>query len=434
MARNSGSYRDEELYDEKDEYGVYSDYGDDYDYDSDYNEKSNDLQRQHYKLESEYDVDNYSYLDEEEKDGVSDDEEDEYEEIDKNINEQENEEMLQELEELDDEEVDLDDDDLEEEPTLKKAKKKVRKSKSEKKEVIDHSGVAVRQRFYTIMEDYHSGDSTKRTFALERAMKELEGFIHLIIKRSYSTYTRKYFYDLLQEGYLGVAIGMEKYDPDKSMPTTFFYPYIKHEMQGFITRNVDKTTSHYSSNIKKINKVIQEFEEKGIRYTNVDIAIQTGMTIETVDQSMAIRNYRDEVHIDACPPNIIDNEMEEVRHRTPEKDLIEKETTQTIHRAINNVLNEDEIKVLEMHFGLNDKNPVSEGEISRNMGIPKDKVKRLLNRAIRKLRNSELVNVFGDNMKKEEKLLEDIDVPIVARDATQEDIEFLSQIGSICDD
>ena len=425
--------------DETELYDVHDAIDYDSDDDSEYNESLK--QKQKYKLASEYDRNDDEFLDESEN-RTYDERDKEYEDIGDSQDDKDSERMMLELEELDKEDLFYDDDDEDDtdetngmsyQKPKPKGKRTTRSKKGKKTEKIDNSGAAVRERFYEIMKDFHSDDTVRRQDALERAMKELEGFIHLIIKRSYSTYTRKYFYDLLQEGYLGVAIGMEKYEPDKSMPTTFFYPYIKHEMQGFITKNVDKTTSHYSANIKKINKAIQEFEEKGIRYTNVDIAIQTGMTIETVDQSMAIRNYRDEVHIDACPPNVIDNEMEEIRNMTPEQQFIEDETKNIIYQTVNTLLNEDEIRVLELHFGLNDVQPVSEGEISKQMNIPKDKVKRLLNRAIRKLRNSELANIFGDNVKKEEKFLEDIEVSYIARDATESDIEFLSQIDDICD-
>lgn len=420
------------FYNNEDELDIYG--RDDYAY-NDYNDDEDDMfegyKKKKLHLESEYDNDD-GYDDEENEKSYELDEEDE--DIRNRLKRSDDDEdLLRELDELDESDFFNEDDDDEDTP-VEKPKRKRRKKGEAKSDKLDMSGSAVRNRFYLIMEDYHSGDDLRKQNALERAMKELEGFIHLIIKRSYSTYTKKYFYDLLQEGYLGVAIGMEKYNPDMSMPSTFFYPYIKHEMQGFITRNVDKTTSHYSANIKKINKAIQELEEKGVRYTNVDIALQTGMTIETVDQSMAIRKYRDEVHIDACPPNVIDSEMEENRHITPEQEYMERETVDTIYRTIRTLLTEDEIQVLTLHFGLWDTDTVSEGEIARQMSIPKDKVKRLLNRAIRKLRQSELANVFGDNMIKEDKFLEDIDISIIPRDAAESDIEFLSQIDDIVGD
>ena len=418
-------------YDDENEYMNYAE-TDNYDdsYDS-YDDESypDEYDKPKYKLDSEYSQSDY---DDDYDDLKSEDDYD----TDTSLDESVRNELEKELDELDKSNIVLDDEEFDYDsgaiPSINKPKRKRRK-KGEKVEKLDMSGSAVRDRFFQIMEDYHSGNSVKQKDALERAMKELEGFIHLIIKRSYSTYTKKYFYDLLQEGYLGVAVGMQKYDPSKSMPSTFFYPYIKHEMQGFITRNVDKTTSHYSTNIKKINKVITEFEERGIAYTNVDIALQTGMTLETVDQSMAIRKYRDEVHIDACPVNIIDNELEENRRKTPEDELIAEETTQTIYRTIATILTEDEISVLQYRFGLFDTDPISEGEIAKKVQMPKDKVKRLLNRAIRKLRSSELSNLYGDTIKKEEPFLEDIEISLIPREATESDIEFLSMIENLDD-
>ena len=415
MYNYDNDFYEEETYSRED----YAVFYEDEDYESDYDDS--EIRRQEY-FKSEYSND-----DDYESDYDRDELRDLFDDVDEDL-----------LKEFGD--FDFEDD---EKPT--KTKKRGRRKKVEIKDGIidfntpknakvDHSGPAVKARFYSIMEDYHSDNEGKRQYALERAMREMEGFIHLIIKRSYSTYTKKYFYDLLQEGYLGVAIGMKKYNPDISMPSTFFFPYIKHEMQGFITRNVDKTTSHYSSNIKKINKAIEKLEEKGIQYTNVDIAIQTGMTIETVDQSLAIRNCRDEVHIDACPPNVIDAELEHSRAKTPEQEIMENEEKEVVYRTMNTLLTDDEISVLEYHFGLNDVQIISEGEIAKKLQMPKDKVKRILNRAIRKLRQSELANLYSDTIKREDKFLEEVQVSFIPREAAESDIEFLAQIDSICDD
>ena len=326
-------------------------------------------------------------------------------------------------------EFDNEDDDMDEDAGKSSVYSDLPRTKFSSKEEgkkRDLSGPAVRKRFYKIMEYYHSGDEEKRAWALSEAMIELEGFIHSIIKKSYSTYTGAHFYDLLQEGYLGVMVGMDKYDPDISAPTTFFFHYIKHEMQGFITRNVDKTTSHYSSNIKKINKVVDEFESRGEAYTNVDIAIQTGMTVETVEQSMAIRGYRNEIHTDGCVTNIIDEKVSS-ELQTPEEAILEKEKNVLIYRAIDDLLTEDEIKVLEMHFGINNKDVCSETEAAKKLGIPKDKVKRLLNGAIRKLRDSNLNTVFSDHLHDEAILIEEVDVPLVPREKDIKNIdEYLS--------
>ena len=108
--------------------------------------------------------------------------------------------------------------------------------------------------------------------------------------------------------------------------------------------------------------------------------------------------------------------------------------TSIVYRTINTLLSEDEITVLQYHFGINDTKRCSEGETARRMGVPKDKVKRLLNRAIRKLRQSELAHLFGDNLAVEDRFLEDVNISLIPRDASESDIEFLSQIDSIIDD
>lgn len=285
----------------------------------------------------------------------------------------------------------------------------------------------VQQKFVKIMEKYHSDDATKKNDALQEAIELLDGFVHLIIKRSYHTYAKKYFADLLQEGYLGIVVGMEKYDPAISMPTTYFFPYIKHEMQSFITKNVDKTTSHYSSNIRRINKAIDTFERNNQQYTNIDIAIQTGMTIETVNQSMSIRNYRDEVHIDGCPGSVIDDKAT-MKIQTPEEAYIEKEQNDIIQRSITAVLSEDEIKVLEMRFGINNKKIVSEAEIAKMMGIPKDRVKKLLNGSIRKLKNSELSLLFKDQLKDQQALIEESCISFVPKEIAEMEIAQLEAV------
>ena len=433
------SYYQEEKYSRED-------YADDYD-DEDYRGSEYDdlsSKKEDY-FRSMYEKDEDDYFDDEMEDDEDEDLEDD--EMKRALRYSDDDEEL--LAELDGIDIDADEFDEDNPKPAKTKKKRGRKKKVEvdpnnidfttpKNAKVDHRGPAVKARFYSIMEDYHSGDEAKRQYALERAMREMEGFIHLIIKRSYSTYTKKYFYDLLQEGYLGVAIGMNKYNPDISMPSTFFFPYIKHEMQGFITRNVDKTTSHYSSNIKKINKAIEMLEEKGVQYTNVDIAIQTGMTIETVDQSLAIRNCRDEVHIDACPPNVIDAELENSRAKTPEQEFMEQEEKQTIYRTMNTLLTDDEIKILQFHFGLEDGegksvDVKSEGEIAKALSMPKDKVKRILNRAIRKLRQSELSNIYSDSVKKESKFLEEVEIATIPREQTVQDIEFLTMLDDFLD-
>lgn len=337
---------------------------------------------------------------------------------------------FKELRDIDDNDFSEEDDDSEDEyAAFKAATSKSQKKSKGTKTKVSMKGADVQQRFYKIMEDYHSGDPRRQQYALECAIEELKGFIYYTIKKTYPTYIKDNFYDLVQEGKLGIIVGMQKYDPDKGMPTTFFSPYIKHEMQNLITRQVDKTTAHYSTKIKEINKAIEHFEACEIPYTNVDLAIQTGLPLETVNQSMSIRAYRNEVHIDGCLPGVIDANQTSSRLPTPEEEFMEKEEKNILYTAINENLTPEEIQVLEYHFGINDVETISEAQIAKKMRIPKDKVKKLINSSIRKLKNSELKNLYRNHLAKEDDLIEDTDIAFVPAVTIDEQLDILGSLS-----
>lgn len=278
------------------------------------------------------------------------------------------------------------------------------------------------------MKDYHSGDAKKRENAITQAMKQLEGLVKVIIRRNYSTYSKKYYRDLMQEGNIGIMEGLKKYDAEISMPATFFYRYIVHEIQQFITKNVDKTTAHYSTNIKKINKAIDDLTERGINWTIPDIAMQTGLTIETVEQSMSIRKRRDEVHIEACQTNVIDEGILNDRFQTPESAIVEQEEEEIIDSVLRKYLTPVEFFIIENSFGLHDKSVMSERDIAKKLDIGKDKVKKILNSAIRKLRSSELRLFFQDNLSHVEKSLNDYEVSYADSDVADLMTEQLNNL------
>lgn len=252
-----------------------------------------------------------------------------------------------------------------------------------------------REKFYDICERYHSDDPEKVKKALEDAINELEGFIHDIIKKKYSTYG-KYYEDLVQEGKIGVMQGMQKYDPSKSLPTTFFNWYIIHEISRFIDTEVNKTTSHYSSHLTKINRVINKFEQEGRAWNPQDIAIETGIKMETIIQCLTIDKYKNQVYYDS-------DEMEvqiKERGKSPEEQILENEQIKTLYGALKD-LTDDEKEIIIMKYGLGADGQLSYKTISDKMNIPIEKVKKMRHEAIRKLRDNQGIKVAFKDYKKE---------------------------------
>lgn len=252
-----------------------------------------------------------------------------------------------------------------------------------------------RERFIEICEKYKSDNPVEKTQALEEAINEMEGFIHEIIKKNYSTY-KKYYEDLVQEGKIGVMQGMKKYDPTQSLPTTFFKVYIVHEISKFIDTEVNKTTPHYSSNLMKINRIINKFEQEGRAWTPQDIAIETGIKLETIIQCLTIDKYKNEVYYNADDVEI---EIKE-KGKSPEEQYLENETLTALYTAIAE-LSPTEKEIIIKKYGLGAEGQMAYKTISEALGIPIEKVKKIRHEAIRKLRESPSIRMAFQSYKKE---------------------------------
>lgn len=250
----------------------------------------------------------------------------------------------------------------------------------------------IRERFIGICEKYNSGDPMLKQESLNEAIDELKSFVHYVIKKKYSTYG-KHYEDLVQEGYIGIMKGMEKYDPTKSLPTTFFNLYIIHEMSKFIDTEVNKTTSHYSSNLTKINRVIDKFEAQSQKWTATDIAIETGLNMETVIQCLNIKEYKNEMYYET--EEVLEANLSE-KSPSPEQQCIENERMDVLYKAISTLLPE-EIQVLKYRYGLAGSKTISYKEIAKEMGVSIEKVRKYRHDAIRKLRHkANMRNIFRD--------------------------------------
>jgi RNA polymerase sigma factor (sigma-70 family) len=256
----------------------------------------------------------------------------------------------------------------------------------------------IREKFVGICEKYNSSDPELKKDAINDAIEELKSFVHYVIKKKYSTYG-KHYEDLVQEGYIGIIKGMEKYNPDKSLPTTFFNLYIIHEMSKFIDTEVNKTTSHYSSNLTKINRVIDKIEASGKPWNANDIAIETGLNMETVIQCLNIKEYKNEMYYET--DDILESNISE-RSPSPEQKYIENERLDTLYKSISGLLLEERL-VLMYRYGLAGAKTISYKEIAKEMGVSIEKVRKYRHDAIRKLRHkANMKNTFRDYINESE--------------------------------
>lgn len=266
-----------------------------------------------------------------------------------------------------------------------------------------------------LVNKYNSG-MQKQLKAKEDMISKLSLFIYDTISKHFSTFTA-YITDLYDEAVIGILKGLDSYDPKISKPSTFFRIYMIHEITEFINSHFNKTTSHYAARIMTVKKAMVKLRKDGSEPTPKEISQETGISPETVIQALKINDMKNEVHYDA--PEYIDQNISQ-SIKSPEAAYIEKETSETIYKAIA-TLTPDEQEVIILKYGLDDSSQLAYKTISQKTGISIDMVKKLHNRALRKLRKDKQMRKSFSNKLKEEKILNEGHVGIIPR-AVGEDI------------
>ena len=256
-----------------------------------------------------------------------------------------------------------------------------------------------------------------------RMIEKMSMFIYYVIERKFNTF-KLHTKDLYQEGCVGILKGMSSYDPKRSKPTTYFWIYIAHEMTEYINLNINKTTSHYSASIVKVKKAINHFEREGREWTVKDIAQEIGISAETITQALNIMASADEVHYDTV--DYLDSKISKT-FDSPEETVLKNETARIIREAIA-TLSEDEANVILLKYGLTGEEAMSYKNISARLGIQIDKVKKLNNSGLRKLKRCKLINKEFNYLKRTENALNSGVVGVVPIKAAEEMMNELDEV------
>lgn len=263
--------------------------------------------------------------------------------------------------------------------------------------------------FRDIIAKCNCGDKELEHEAKDRMMVELGAFIGSVIKSYYPTYIKDHYDDMFNSGVVGLMIGIRSYNPDLSMPTTYFEPFILHEVSEYVNKYVKGITSYYANNLKKINTAIQAFQRDGKQYTMNDIAIECSMPVESVQRAISMQETSAMIYFENT--SFLDTEAEKAGHfnASPEDNYLQNEKTEKIFDALNQYLNRQEKEITMRSFGLAGFERESAKTISEQMGISIAKVRRFKATALRKLQSvKSLENFFNYNTKRENYLSEEI--------------------------
>ncbi len=227
--------------------------------------------------------------------------------------------------------------------------------------------------------------------ALEKLTKANLRFVVSVAKK-YQNYGIS-LADLINEGNLGLIKAAEKFDETRGFKfISYAVWWIRQSIMEAIaaqSRIVRMPANHVGS-ASKINKILNDFEQKNERRPSIDEIVSTAGISE--DKILdAIKANSRQISIDAP---IADNEnsnnlidlLANDDSRSTDSELIIQSLKEEIRTALG-VLNERERNILEAYYGI-DQPECTMDEIGKRYDLTRERVRQIREKAIRKLRKN----------------------------------------------
>lgn len=214
---------------------------------------------------------------------------------------------------------------------------------------------------------------------------------------------QEHYNELFNEGVVAVLENMESYKPAtfQTLPITYFTFAINYRMSEFVSKFIYKTNRYFSKQLKAVKDAIMYFEMNGLTYTEWDIGNRTGLTIKQIRDSLAqIRRNDLECGF------IFEADLEEKDNRYmdgPEAQFLQKELTESINSALEDLDEEDRMLISEKFENQKEKSIMELSRMHPEMDYTE--IKARVARGMRRLKGNPTLRrlYFGDHYRNRER-------------------------------
>jgi len=233
-------------------------------------------------------------------------------------------------------------------------------------------------------------DEKAYKWSTDMIWNESVGFVKLMITK-YKTPGIMLYSDLMGECANAILANIDKYDPDKATFSTFLTIHLVHAISEYITKDINKTSSYYAVNVRKVENAIQYFARNGIMNpTKTDISMYTKLSIHKVEDALANINGKHMLSIDDDSIRNIPSSYE-----NPLNIAINNDLSRVISEAVESLGN-IESKIIRLYYDLDETNGkmMTIAGVAKKLNMTAAEVGKILRKAEQKLRKNKALRDF----------------------------------------
>ncbi len=197
--------------------------------------------------------------------------------------------------------------------------------------------------------------------------------------------------DLISEGNIGLINAIERFDVDKGY---HFISYAVWWIRQAILKAICEKSRTIRLPLNRANELVQiekmrkeMFSERGTEPEDMELARRLGMNESQVrdllDISREMISLETPVYTDR-DTSVLSDFLEDGNHLSPEAETLKGSLKADLNQALE-TLSEKESKILELRFGLNDKQPLSLKEIGEKFHLTKERIRQIEKKALQRL-------------------------------------------------